>query len=109
MADGEISDDKALLIRHLVKLVQDRHQVADEKLARLVDVDPAEVGRRLDAETGDTSDLLDVADRVATVDGPVNALELVVISELRDRCGPVGNRVATHEAVGRTKGPRSDY
>ena len=75
MADGKITDDEALLMRHLVRLVQDRHQVADEQLARLVDVDPAEVWRRLDAEPGDLSDLLDVANRVATVDGAVNALE----------------------------------
>jgi tellurite resistance protein len=82
MADGKIADDETLLIRHLVRLVQDRHQVADEKLARLVDVDPAEVWRRLDAEPGDVSDLLDVANRVANVDGAVNALEREIISEL---------------------------
>ena len=61
MADGKITDDEALFMRHLVRLVEDRHQVADEKLARLVDVDPAEVWRRLDAEPGDVSDLVDVA------------------------------------------------
>ena len=89
MADGKIKDDETLLIRHLVRLVQDRHQVADEKLARLVDVDPAEVWRRLDAEPGDVSDLLDVANRVAAVDGAVNARERRTISELQDRCGRV--------------------
>ena len=87
MADGKITDDEALLMRHLVRLVKDRHQVADEKLARLVYVDRDEVWRLLDAEPGDTSDLLDVANRVATVDGAVNALERVTISELQDRCG----------------------
>ena len=56
------------------------------QLARLVDVDPAEVWRRLDAEPGDLSDILDVANRVATVDGAVNALERGIISELQDRC-----------------------
>ena len=73
MADGKITDDEALLIRHLVRLVRDQHQVVDEQLAHLVDVDPAEVWRRLDAEPGDLSDLLDAANRVATVDGAVNA------------------------------------
>lgn len=86
MADGKISDDEALLIRHLVRLTQEQHQVADEKLAGLVDVDPAEVWRRLDAEPGDVSDLVEVANRVASVDGAVNALERRTISELRDRC-----------------------
>jgi hypothetical protein len=88
MADGKRTDDETLLMRHLVRLVHDRHQVADEKLARLVDLDPAEVWRLLDAEPGDVSDLVDVANRVATVDGAVNALERGTISELQDRVGP---------------------
>ncbi|MDX6314530.1 MAG: hypothetical protein QOF44_3994, partial [Streptomyces sp.] len=85
MADHKIVDDEALLMRHLVRLVRDQHQVVDEQLAHLIDVDPAEVWQRLGAESGDLSDLLDVANRVATVDGAVNALERAVISELRDR------------------------
>ena len=87
MADGKITDDEALLMRHLVRLVKDRHQVADEKLARVVDVDPAEVWRRLDAEPGDVSDLVDVANRVATVDGAVNALERGTISSFKIGAG----------------------
>ncbi|GAA1359601.1 hypothetical protein [Streptomyces beijiangensis] len=85
-ANLKISDDEALLMRHLVRLVRDRHQVVDERLAHLVDLDPAEVWRRLDAEAGDLSELLDVADRVAAVDGDVNAREKAIISELRDHC-----------------------
>ncbi|WP_328788020.1 hypothetical protein [Streptomyces sp. NBC_00273] len=85
-ADQKITDDEALLMRHLVRLVRDQHQVVDEQFAQLVDVDPAEVWRRLDAEPGDVSDLLDVADRVAAVDGAVNAREKAVISELQERC-----------------------
>jgi hypothetical protein len=86
MADHKISDDEALLIRHLVRLARDQHQVVDRQLADLVDIDPAEVWRRLDAEPGDLSDILDAASRVAIVDGAVNELERAVISELRDRC-----------------------
>jgi tellurite resistance protein len=85
-ADGKISDDEAVLIRHLVRLVRDQHQVVDDHFSQLIDLDPVEVWRRLDAEQGDLSDLLDVADRVATVDGAANARENAVISELRDRC-----------------------
>lgn len=85
-ANQKIADDEALLMRHLVRLVRDRHQVVDERLARLVDIDPAEVWRQVDAEPGDLSDLVDVADRVATVAGAVTAREKAVISELRDRC-----------------------
>ncbi|MCX5400378.1 hypothetical protein [Streptomyces sp. NBC_00102] len=85
-ANSKIGDDEALLMRHLVKLVRERHQVVDERLAHLIDLDPVEVWRRLDAEPGDLSDLLDVADLVASVDGDINARERAVISELRDRC-----------------------
>lgn len=86
MADHKIADDEALLIRHLVRLVRERHGVADEKLARLIDVDSAEVWGRLDGESGDLSDILDAASRVAAVDGAVNASERAIISELEDRC-----------------------
>ncbi|MFD4791056.1 hypothetical protein ACFWN1_29200 [Streptomyces sp. NPDC058459] len=66
----EIADNEALLMRHLVRTVRERHQVVDEELAGLVGIDPAEVWRRMDTELGDLSGLLDAADRVATVDGP---------------------------------------
>jgi tellurite resistance protein len=86
MADRKVADEEALLIRHLVRLARDRHQVVDGRLAHVVDIDPAEVWRRLDAEPGDLDDILDAASRVATVDGAVNEPERAVISELRDRC-----------------------
>ncbi|MFD9222697.1 hypothetical protein ACFWDI_22385 [Streptomyces sp. NPDC060064] len=85
-ANRKIADDEALLMRHLVRLVRDQHQVVDRQLAHLVDIEPAEVWRRIDAEPGDLSDILDAADRVAAVDGDVNASERAVIAELRDRC-----------------------
>ncbi|MFD5134894.1 TerD family protein [Streptomyces sp. NPDC058378] len=86
LADEKTTDDEALLIRHLVRLVRDQHQVVDRQIAHLVDVDHADVWRRVDAEPGDLSDLLDVAEQVAAVDGDVNTAESAVISELRDRC-----------------------
>jgi hypothetical protein len=89
MADRKIADDEALLFRHLVRMVREQHQVVDEQLARLVDIDPSDVWRRLDAEPGDLSEMPDVANRVAAVDDPINAREKVIIAELRDRCGRV--------------------
>lgn len=86
-ADRKIADEEALLIRHLVSLVRDQHQVVDDQVARVVEVNPDEVWRRLDAEPGDLSDILDVAREVATVDGPVNSREKAVISGLQDRYG----------------------
>ncbi|MFF3891128.1 hypothetical protein [Streptomyces sp. NPDC001914] len=85
-ANRKIADDEALLMRHLVRLVREHHQVIDEQLARLVDIDPDDVWQRIDAEPGDLSDVLDAADRVAAVDGDINSREKAVISELRDRC-----------------------
>jgi tellurite resistance protein len=85
-ADRKTSDDEALLVRQLTRLARDRHQVIDEQFARLVDLDPVEVWRRLDNEPGDLSDILDAANRVAAVDGAVNPLEEAVIYELQDRC-----------------------
>lgn len=85
-ADRKLADDEALLMRHLVRLVRERHEVVDEQLAQLVDVDPADVWERIDAESEDLSDILDAADRVATVDGDVTAREKAVIAELRERC-----------------------
>lgn len=84
-ADRKIADDEALLMRHLIKLVRDEHDVVDERLAQVVDVDPEDIWRRLEAEAGDLSDVVAAAARVATVDGPVNALEKALISELTDR------------------------
>ena len=89
MADQKIEDDEALLMRHLVRLVRDHHQVVDDQLAQLVDVDPAEVWRRIDAEPGDLSDILDTSTRVATVDGPVNVREGIIISGVQDHCSRV--------------------
>ncbi|MGC0207299.1 hypothetical protein [Streptomyces levis] len=85
-AERKIADDEALLMRHLVRLVREQHEVVDEQLAQLVDVDPAEVWRLLDAEPGDLSDVVDAAERVATVDGPLTTREKAVIAELRQRC-----------------------
>jgi tellurite resistance protein len=89
MADKKITDDETLLMRHLVKAVRNQHEVVDEVLTRLVEVDPADVWKLLDAAEGDLSDILDAAKRVAAVDGTTNAHERSIISEIEDRCGRV--------------------
>jgi tellurite resistance protein len=87
-ADGRVSDDEALLLRHLVKLVADGHQVVDEQLAHLVDLNPEKVLRRVESEESDLSDLLDAAVRVAEVDGEANSRERKLLAELEARCRP---------------------
>lgn len=86
LADGKISDDEALLMRHLVRLAREVHDVADERLARVIELDPNDVWQLLDAETGDVSGLVDLAQRVAEIDGAISAKERRVIDELRGRC-----------------------
>jgi tellurite resistance protein len=85
-SDNKISDDETLLMKHLVRAARDQHRVVDEELANLVDIDPSDVWKRLDAESGDLTELLDVADRVATVDGDLTAREKEAVAELRSRC-----------------------
>ncbi len=85
-ADNKISDDEALLYRHLVRIVEERHQVVDEQLAQLVEIDTDDVWRRLDMEVGDLSDILDLANRVAAVDGDPTKAERAVIAAIKDRC-----------------------
>ncbi|MFH8483970.1 hypothetical protein [Streptomyces longisporoflavus] len=51
-ANRKIADDEALLMRHLVRLAREQHQVVDERLTQLVDIDPAELWERIDAESG---------------------------------------------------------
>lgn len=84
-SDGKISDDEALLMRHLVRLVRDRHGVVDEQLANVVDLDANDVWRRVDDEVGDLSDVKDAANHVANVDGDTALPERKVLSELEDR------------------------
>ncbi|ONH22567.1 hypothetical protein BL253_35270 [Pseudofrankia asymbiotica] len=85
-ADSGISDDEAHLFRHLVRLVKERHQVVDDQLTHLVDIEPAEVWRRIEAESGSLDDIVDAANQVAEVDGDINKPERAIISEVEARC-----------------------
>lgn len=85
MADKKIADDEAQLIRHLIRLVREQHDVFDEALAHTVEVDPEDVWQRLSHADGDVSELIEVANRVAAVDGEMNSSEEEMISELQDR------------------------
>lgn len=85
-ADGKISDDEALLMRHLTRLAHERHEVVDVELAQVVEVEPEAVWRRLGVEAGDLSDLVEAGTKVAEIDGKINAGERRILSELDDRC-----------------------
>jgi uncharacterized protein (DUF697 family) len=86
-ADDKISDDEALLFRNLVVLVDQRHQVVDEQLARVVQIDAEDVWRRIAAEGGALDDIVELASRVAAVDGEPNKAERALLAEINLRCG----------------------
>lgn len=85
MADNKITDDEALLMKQLTKLANEKHGLTENDLEQVIDIDKAEIWRRLDAEDGDLLDLIDVAQMTAEIDGDVNKLETAVIDELRLR------------------------
>lgn len=87
LADGKVTDDEALFIRKLVEQLHDQDAFADEQFANVIDLDVDDVWRRLDQESGDLTDLFDVALKTAEIDGSVHKLETAVLTELRERYG----------------------
>ncbi|AQX81428.1 hypothetical protein BWO91_16990 [Plantibacter flavus] len=85
-SDGKNTDDETLLLRHLLRLAKELHEIEDEKLARVVDIDPSEVWSLIAGEMGDLEDIVAAAEVVAAVDGEINAKERTLIAELRRRC-----------------------
>lgn len=73
-------------MRHLVRLVWERHDLVDDRLARLVDIDPEEVWKRIDVEPGDLSDIGSAASRVAAVDSDASVRERALVTEINERC-----------------------
>jgi uncharacterized protein (DUF697 family) len=86
LADGRTSDDEALLLRHLARVIKERHGFVDEELARVIDFDVLDLWERLDAEDGDLTDYVAMATRVAEVDGELTYSEAEAIEVLRQRC-----------------------
>jgi tellurite resistance protein len=86
MADKKISDDEAMLMRHLVSAIREWHEVVDDQFSRLVDLDQDDVWRRLDDARGDLGGLFEAATRVASVDGPISAVEKNLLDEIETRC-----------------------
>jgi tellurite resistance protein len=89
-ADGKTTDNEALLMRHIARLLRDSYDIDDDDLARTIEFDPNDVWCRLEADTGNTGDLLELATRVATVDGPINEREGAAIAQLGERCVAAG-------------------
>ena len=84
--DGTRSDDETALMRHLVRSVREDHGVVDDELSELIELQPAELWRRLDAESGDLGDLVKAAEEVAKIDGELNARERGLLHDLKLHC-----------------------
>lgn len=84
-ADGKISDDEALLLRHLTRIARERHDVDDDRLASVVDIDPNDVWSLLAQADGDLVDVVGASAIVAEIDGEINQHEREVLDELRAR------------------------
>lgn len=85
-ADGRTSDDEALLLRHLFRIVEEQHGIADEQLSRTITIDPADVRRRVEESEGDLSALVEAAERVASIDGSPSKREQAVVDDIRGWC-----------------------
>lgn len=87
-AEGKTSDDETLLFRHLVRLIEQRHGIRDEQLAKVVEFDPDEVWKHIDVAQGPLDDVIHAAALVAAVDGEPNRDERSLLAELEERCRP---------------------
>lgn len=89
-SDEKVSDDEALLMRHLMRLARERHEIIDEQLGRVIDIEPDEVWSRVASEGGDLGDLVDASIAIAEVDGEINARERALLDEILERSGNEG-------------------
>lgn len=84
-ADKKISSDEAVCMRYLAAALRRDHGIVDKEFDALIEIDPDDVWHRLAGEAGDMQDILEGANKVATVDGPATPSELAVLAELAKR------------------------
>jgi tellurite resistance protein len=85
-ADSTISEDETRLFQFLTRFARERQDVADEKLAAVIDIEPAEVWTMIAATDDDMEDIISASQLVASVDGDINAKEQALLDELKIRC-----------------------
>lgn len=87
MADGKISDDESLFFRLLVQTVERDHQVVDQELAEMIEIDSTVLWREIgESVDDDLEDIIDLSQRVAGIDGEPNKKERALLSEIENRC-----------------------
>lgn len=84
--DGKINDDETMLFQHLARLAKAHHEIEDEKLARVIDIDSEEVWSLIEEMGGDLEDIVGAARAVATIDDDLNAKEQELLDEIERRC-----------------------
>lgn len=89
-ADGQVSDDEAQLLRHLTRIARECHEIVDDQLANIVDIDPSTVWSMLAAQDGDLNDLIEASVVVAEIDGEINSRERRVLDDIRAHASEEG-------------------
>ena len=84
-ADGKVSDDEALLLRHMTRIARECCEIVDDRLASVVDLDPTDVWALVAAATGDLEDVVDASVVIAEIDGDINPGERLALDEIRAR------------------------
>lgn len=85
-ADKKFSEDETLLLQQLFAFAKDIHNVVDQELTNVIEVDPEEVWRQIDLTNGDLSSLYDAAVSVAKIDAPLSKAEKQILREIEERC-----------------------
>lgn len=84
-ADGKVSDDEALLLRSLTRIARERHEIVEDRLAGVIEVDPGDIWSLLAAAEGDLNDIVAASAVIAEIDGEVNPKERLVLDAIRAR------------------------
>ena len=81
-SDGKISDEEALLFKHLVRIFGEEHGIDDEELTQSINVAEEDVLARVAAESGNLESIVALAMTVAGVDRSPNKEEKEVIAKI---------------------------
>lgn len=97
-SDGKSNDDETVLFQRLVRLIKERFEIEDEKLARVIDLDPADAWSLIAEAKGDLEDIVEASKAVAAIDGEINAKEQEMLDEVELRCHRKKGEAAPNEA-----------
>lgn len=85
LSDGKSNEDETMLFQHLTRFMRERNEIEDLSLARVIELDPADVWLLLEETSGDLEDVLKALEAVASIDGEINLEERRILAEIRHR------------------------